>query len=237
MTDRVNPGRLAGVRSTLGEPALVAALGFALALAGNALSPRGLVVNRDYFPADRSAAGSGASPTGTPTGATNLVATAPLVGPPAAVPDSVEARVQARGFSVVTREEARALLDDPRHAQELVLFVDARDDRHYQEGHLPGAYPLDRFHPERYLADLLGPCTAAERVVVYCTGGDCEDSLFAAALLHDAGVASGRLGVYVGGIADWQSAGLPVEVGGRLSGDLRAPAGEDTPTPAPEAGR
>ena len=45
-------------------------------------------------------------------------------------------------------------------------------------------------------------CQAAEQVVVYCTGGECEDSDTAAILLRDAGVPTAKLFVYGGGFAE-----------------------------------
>jgi rhodanese-related sulfurtransferase len=66
-------------------------------------------------------------------------------------------------------------------------------------------------------------CLAAEKIVVYCAGGDCEDSRFAAILLRDAGVAPEKLFVYSGGLHAWTAAGLPVESGERRSGVVTKP--------------
>lgn len=225
---------------------MVTVAGLVLGFVANQLSPRGIVLARDYFPpvpavppAPAASAGSVpsappggaamAAPDTAPVGTPESQDTGPASSSPEKVPDAVATAVRARGWGVVERADAEALFHDPRYAQESVVFVDARDDRHYLEGHIPGARPLDRFYPERYLPDLLGPCLAAERVVVYCSGGDCDDSLFAAALLAEAGVPADRLAVYVGGMREWQAGGLPVEVGGRHSGNLsttaEAPAG------------
>jgi rhodanese-related sulfurtransferase len=56
--------------------------------------------------------------------------------------------------------------------------------------------------------------------VVYCNGGECEDSEFAAIMLRDAGVPREMLFVFAGGIVEWKAAGLPVETGPRGSGQL-----------------
>jgi rhodanese-related sulfurtransferase len=58
--------------------------------------------------------------------------------------------------------------------------------------------------------------------VVYCHGGDCDDSESAAILLRDVGIATRKLFIYTGGIPEWTTNGLPVEIGGRNSGNLRS---------------
>jgi rhodanese-related sulfurtransferase len=108
-----------------------------------------------------------------------------------------------------------------QYAQGLVLFVDARDDRHFQEGHIPGAHQLDHFRPENYLSAVLAVCTSAEKIVVYCNGGDCEDSEFTAIMLTQAGVPADRLFIYAGGISEWKQHGEPVELGARGSGVMK----------------
>ena len=101
------------------------------------------------------------------------------------------------------------------------MFIDARNDEHYQEGHIPGAYQFDHYRAAQYFATVLPVCQAADQVVVYCTGGHCEDSEFAALFLRDAGIPAAKLLVYGGGITEWTANGLPIEVGARKSGQLR----------------
>ena len=103
----------------------------------------------------------------------------------------------------------------------LFVFIDARDDRHYEEGHVPGAYQFDRYYPEKHLPAVLPACLTAMKVVVYCTGGSCEDSEFAALALKEAGVPQDRLLVYAGGMTEWGANGWPVEAGERQSGNLQ----------------
>jgi len=69
---------------------------------------------------------------------------------------------------------------------------------------------------------VLPVCQAAEQIVVYCNGGDCDDSESAAILLRDVGIANRKLFIYTGGIPEWTTNGLPVEIGGRNSGNLRS---------------
>ena len=180
------------------EGACVLAFGGLLALAANFLSPRGLSLTRNYFPASE-------------------IATTP--GPLTAHP--VSDQLRALGLAVADHAQAIRLFRDPRREQEWVVFIDAREERHYAAGHVPGAYPFDPFHPEIHLPELLPVCLTAETIVIYCTGGDCEDSALAARTLREAGVATEKLAVYPGGLAEWETNGQPIEIGPRNSGNLR----------------
>ena len=60
--------------------------------------------------------------------------------------------------------------------------------------------------------------------MVYCTGGDCEDSEFSAVMLRDAGIPAERLQVYAGGFTEWTALGRPVETGPRNSGAIHSPS-------------
>src|SRR2546428_640022 len=68
----------------------------------------------------------------------------------------------------------------------------------------------------------LPACQAAQQIIVYCNGGECEDSEFATVRLRDEmGVAREKLYIYAGGIKEWEQRSLPVESGSRNSGKLR----------------
>jgi len=201
-------------KPVLFEPLLVALLGLALALAANAISSRGLRLDRNYFP--------GGEKLTTANPGSNSVAT----GSNAAPADPLEAvrqRLQKQGLQLVSSNEVVALFRDPRYEPGLVIFVDARDDQHYTAGHIPGAWQFHHYRPENYLPDLLPVCLAAQQIVAYCGGGDCEDSEFAAIMLRDAGVPREKLFVYAGGYNEWAKLGLPVEGGARRSGQLLKP--------------
>lgn len=196
------------------EGLLVALVGIGLSLAANQLSPRGLKLSRNYFPA--------------PPAVTNALPVKPAAGAgttnPVAAVNALALRLQARGLSLLDSNQVIGLFHDPAYRQELVIFVDARDEQAYQAGHIPGAYPLDYYRPEPYLPSVLQAAQFARQIVIYCNGGECEDSEFAAALLAPA-LPPGVLGVYGGGMTEWITNGLPVEMGGRNSGVLRnAPA-------------
>ena len=195
------------------EALVVAAMGLAFALLANLASPRGLSLTRNYFPGTTHGSDSSANSKVTP--ATN--------GDGHVAQNSVAARLKEKGLRLIDREKALQLFRDPQYELESIVFVDARDDRHYAEGHVPGAFQFDRYYPEKHLPAVLSACQNATSIVVYCTGGDCEDSEFAALTLKDSGVPVERLAVYAGGMTEWVANGLPVEIGERRSGTLRGP--------------
>jgi rhodanese-related sulfurtransferase len=198
-------------KTVLVEAALVAAVGLVFALAANALSPRGLRLTRDYFP------GGGKLATPVATG-TNSVST-----PGGGSTDPLAATLQRlveHGLQPIGSNAVMELFQDPRYEQGVLVLVDARDDAHYQKGHIPGAWQFDHYHPDQYLPTVLPVCMGAQKVVVYCNGGACEDSEFATIMLRDAGVPRENLFVYAAGITEWMNSGQSVETGARKSGQM-----------------
>src|ERR1043165_2331390 len=113
------------LKSVLIETLIIAALGLALALAANRVSPRGLLLTRNYFPdtaKSGSAAIAGAS--------TNATGTKQAPGPEAEG-EMVAARLRGKGLHPIDGTEAAQLFQDLKTGRDLIVFVDARDDRHY----------------------------------------------------------------------------------------------------------
>jgi rhodanese-related sulfurtransferase len=184
------------LKRVLLEALAVTAVGAALAFAANAVSSRGLTLSRNYFP-----------------GTTNGAVSAPV--------SSLVQGVKQKGLQWVDAEKAVRLFRDPRFNQQMIVFIDARAEQDYRRGHIPAAFEFNPYYPEKHLADVLPACRAAEEIVVYCNGGDCEDSQFAAVTLRDAGIPNPKLWVFVGGMADWTTNRWPVETGERNSGILK----------------
>lgn len=195
------------------EGLLVAAVGAAVAFAANALSPRGLKLTRDYFPKVALVTTNSTS--------TNALAGNVATNSAAATLELLKARLRALGLSLADSNQVVQLYHDPRQQQDLVVFVDARDPEHYQAGHIPGAYQLDYYRPENYLPVVLPVCQIAQQIIVYCNGGNCEDSEFAANLLLSASIPKDKLLVYTGGFTEWTNNRLPWEIGERRSGNLK----------------
>jgi rhodanese-related sulfurtransferase len=195
------------VKRVLLEALLVAVAGAVVAFGANALSPRGLKLTQDYFHGET-------APLPRPKTNRTEVVTANTNSPA----DPVIARLKEKGLQVVNSEQAAELFHDPLYQKGGIIFIDARNDEHYQGGHIPGAYQFDNYHPENYMGTVFPVCQSAQKIIVYCTGGNCEDSQFAALTLRDAQIPSEKLFVYTGGITEWTNRGYDVESGERNSG-------------------
>lgn len=201
--------------ANLREGILITLLGVCFALAANALSPRGLELVRDYFPRLQS---SGASvPPSVHDSASSGVAAAP--NPNTTL--SVTERLKAAGLTLATIDEVLTWFHDPLREQGLIVFVDARTESLYRQGHIPGAWQFNHYRAAESLPLILPTCLGALKVVVYCAGSDCEDSEFAALLLRDVGVPAENLFVFRGGMTEWAERGTVIELGERNSGQWR----------------
>ena len=199
--------RRSAAGKVLREAVLVAVVGAVFAVAANRISPRGLSLARNYFPAGTNTMARAAAVAG--TNAAAPAATLPLAG-----------QMEQKGLQLVDGHQAVQLFHKSHLQQGTVVFVDAREEADYQAGHIPGAYELDPYHPEKYFPAVMPVCRAAEQIVVYCNGGDCDDSRTAALLLRDVGIATGKLFVYAGGITEWTNYHQPLEIGARNSGNV-----------------
>ena len=194
---------LSRLRRATAEGLIIAAAGLGVAFSANFLSPRGISLRRNYFPAATPAA--------------------PASKPAARIATDREERFARRGLNLIAHDRAVELFRDPRFAEGRIAFIDARDDRHFREGHIPGAVQFDHYRMEQHVANVLAACALAEQIVVYCNGGNCEDSELAAIDLLEFGIPSSKLAVYSGGIDEWRRHGLPLETGPRGSGLLLKP--------------
>ncbi len=188
------------------EALLVAITGIGVALLANGISPRGLHLGTNYFPPGASAPSvSQISP---------AAAKAPVSTNPAGNSAIVE-RLRQRGLNSIGHEDVMAAVQNGSRAEGSVILVDARDDHPYATNHIPGAWQFHHYRAQNFLPTLLPRCLAAGKVIVYCNGGDCEDSEFAAIMLRDAGVPNENLFVYTGGMQEWIRQKSPVETGPR----------------------
>jgi rhodanese-related sulfurtransferase len=203
------------VAKILLEAVVVVLAAAALAFAANEVSPRGLKLGRNYFP-------GGTNQSVAPLKMTHIPTTVPATNEEVALPDT-DQRLKDKGLQPISRAKTLAFLHDPRYQEGLIVFVDARNKDEFNDGHIPGAYQLDPYHPEQQIGAVLTACQAADVVLVYCTGGDCEDADSTAILLRDAGIPNGKLFVYGGGYTDWTDNHLPVEEGARNSGNIPGP--------------
>jgi rhodanese-related sulfurtransferase len=209
------------IGKVVGEAIVVAVLGALLALGANwvaTLKGRGLNLARDYFPQVNAVR----SPTQVATNTAPVQTTTNEATPPET--ESPIARLKSKGLQVVDFDEVKKLLHDPGFQTGSIIFLDAREDEPYQAGHIPGAYQLDYYHPDKHLLKVLPLCQNASKIVVYCSGGDCQDSEMTALMLRDGGgdggVPNEKLFVYSGGMTEWGEKKEPIETGARNSGQM-----------------
>jgi len=146
------------------------------------------------------------APSVTSTGGESATAAAPSVS------DSSESGIN-NPFASVSLDEMIEIVNGEEILNGEIVIVDARDDDHFAEGHLPGAFQIYNYNVDRDFGVVLPYLDAAEQVVVYCGGGECEDSIFLATELQMRGIAFDKLRVFEGGMQEWEAEKLPLEEG------------------------
>ena len=97
------------------------------------------------------------------------------------------------------------------------LFLDARRSSVYEEGHIAGARPFSVWEADvddkvmRLFDERPDPAQQNQPIVIYCSGGACEDSHMLAEKLW--GIQFNNVYVYKDGYPDWVSRGGPVKQG------------------------
>ncbi len=110
----------------------------------------------------------------------------------------------ARDIEIGTVAEAYSLFNE-----KTVIFVDARDEAAYRQGHIEGAIHLFVYNYNTTFPSFLARVPLDQAMVVYCSGRTCEDSHTLARYLKEDGYTDVR--VFVDGYPAWESEGLPVE--------------------------
>ncbi|MCU1227565.1 MAG: rhodanese-like protein, partial [Acidobacteria bacterium] len=97
------------------------------------------------------------------------------------------------------------------------LFLDARRTSVYEQGHITGARTYSVWEADiddkvnKLYEERNDPRAQLQPIVIYCSGGDCEDSHMLAQKLW--GVQFNNLYVYKDGFPDWQKRGGPAKTG------------------------
>ncbi|UCG17301.1 MAG: rhodanese-like domain-containing protein [Phycisphaerales bacterium] len=197
------------------EIAVLCVIGTALGMSVNAIRAdhNDVTISRNYFArpavapvrpeAIPAAVGSPDTPDATPGPATDGTDKPPQAG------DNYDPA--QLGVRVASFDEARDTFEDPSTDMGLCLFVDARNRDEYNNGHIPGALLVDHYRLEKYLPDALPLIKQAERLMLYCEGGDCEDSFFLAQALIIRGVDPDKLYIFKGGWEQWEANDMPIE--------------------------
>ena len=188
--------------TTLMQSVALVALGGAVGLAANGLREDRLSVGRDYFPARKAEvrpapASTGAPSTEAPTSETKATG------------------LPQHDLQTISLEDAFSAFQHPDHrpgeSDGKIFFIDARDDTNFNDGHIPGALQVDHYRLEKYLPDVLTMIESAEKLIVYCNGGNCEDSILVSHDLLEAKVPYEKIFLFEGGYKAWKAAGHPLE--------------------------
>jgi len=98
-----------------------------------------------------------------------------------------------------------------------VLFLDALRTSVYEQGHIAGARPYSVWESDiedkvrKLFDERSDPRDQSLPIVIYCSGGDCEDSHMLAQKLW--GIQFNNLYVYKDGFPDWQQHNAPIHTG------------------------
>ncbi len=92
-----------------------------------------------------------------------------------------------------------------------ILFIDAREPEDYELGHIKGAVNLPYDYMEDYWDKVLKDVPFDKEIVVYCSGNECESSLFLGREMADKGYKD--VFIFYGGWREWEEAKLPVDRG------------------------
>jgi rhodanese-related sulfurtransferase len=106
-------------------------------------------------------------------------------------------------MEMISLAQAKELLDSHD-----ALFIDARHEFDYQEGHINGAVniPLKKF--DIHITPL-NKISKDKLLVVYCDGAECNSSIELTVKLIESGFTNVK--VFFGGWQEWNSAKLPIE--------------------------
>lgn len=218
------------VGSTIVQAVILINIGIVIGLGANAVRGRGHIdLCRDYHVKVHKTIGSnsGHTPGNTPS-STSAPAptTAEQAGPATANASADEAAAPLESapsvdegssggngdelYHVIGFDEVAAIVNDGTRVGADV-FIDARDDGPFHAGHIPGAVQYWPYEGEYYIEQALSMALPAERVILYCNGGECEDSHFAAQELLTNGVSPAQIYIYEGGWEEWSQKGMPIE--------------------------
>ena len=111
---------------------------------------------------------------------------------------------QVAGMKDINTEIAKRLFD-----MKAAIFIDARPEDHYMEGHIAGAQNIYESEWQSHIPELV-KISRDQLIVTYCGGGDeCELSHDLAKDLQ--GIGFKKVVVYTGGIKDWTAKKYPVQ--------------------------
>ncbi|MHC4936831.1 MAG: rhodanese-like domain-containing protein [Planctomycetota bacterium] len=148
-------------------------------------------------------------PESTSPESTNPKVTDPAVPEPGPAGGSGEEAPPEDGLQRMTIADCESMLPE----RGVAVFVDARKREDYDRGHIPGALHLSHYDSSNLIDGIRDQLEQAFFIIVYCNGGNCEDSInLAFDLISVYGFLHENVYVFEGGMEEWTAAGLAVEV-------------------------
>lgn len=92
--------------------------------------------------------------------------------------------------------------------RENIIFLDARENEDYKEGHIKNALSLPYYDFDNY-KQILRNIPKSNAIVTYCAGTDCDLSILLGKKLFETGY--NRVYIFFGGWNDWLKARYPIE--------------------------
>jgi len=89
------------------------------------------------------------------------------------------------------------------------IFVDARTEEDYLEGHIADAVLLPAYQFEECIDNFRKTIPPFAMIITYCSGRECEDSHVLAQCLLEEGYTN--VSVFVDGYPAWEEKGFPIE--------------------------
>jgi len=114
---------------------------------------------------------------------------------------AMERRAAEHGIEAIDLAAAQRMVESGE-----VVVLDARKPAEFAAGHLPGAVSMPVGNAGDVFEQLQLLLPPDQPVVVYCSGGRCDDSLALGRFLRRQGLKDVRL--FAGGMDAWRSAGL-----------------------------
>lgn len=194
------------MKNTILQVLCIGVAGLGLGLGSNAVRSDGRVkLTRNYFGVF---GGDGPSPVAPGGDATDGDAPRSTPRPT----DGTEGTPPSHGFTVVSLDDMADLYMSAAYAEGAVVFVDARDDEHFSEAHIPGAIHIDRYNSDQDFNSAETALSEADTIVVYCGGGDCEDSIYLATeFVDERNISVDKILLFEGGMQAWEGDNLEVE--------------------------
>ncbi len=126
--------------------------------------------------------------------------------------DNAPSKLPQHGFTPFSLDQAADLFMGAGYASGEAVFVDARDIEHFTEAHIPGAIHIDRYSSDEGFNNAEQALRMANVIVVYCGGGECEDSIYLATeLVVERMIPVEAIRLFESGMQAWEGDGLEIE--------------------------